>query len=965
MVFFFRIIAKDSKTDELPEVALRRSPATLHSIQEEVAATKVVDATKKKSVSFKDDVTNGGQVNRCENEQSQELINIKNKINNTEPISEKNKSSKTESIKMKFDVSNKNVSIIKSTTSQPSSSVLSIIEKDKADAKQKKKLEKLEKKSRNESLLLQKDTSKDINIVDNSFNNVAIKKEKDEYDFEDDIDEKKLGFLNTFQLTAKRNLKPDYRAKVDSSALAGTNAAIKTTEPSANKRKSKEPVKVSTKKYKFHEMKTVNELSTKTGAGREISFDMSPKPLGSKPSLSKVKNDILQMQQKADAAAEAKATHELVKTITPALVPLKKLEVETPKEPIKVVQAIKPKKLPMLLPKSIDSMMPPPPPPLVSPIPFIIKKSEFKKPAISEISVTRIHDDNRKVYGPKSSVNNVQQKSNSSKTNQSQAPVNCPSNFMSKPTNDVFLSPPPPKQKSNNIQAQQLQNPQPFMRAYGMPKLPKNIPANMVTPYGMRTPFYTPNSPVYSPNSPSYIPNFDAKPQYKYTNPSAYASFLQSMFNCTNNQSGHKSPPPVNKSQPIMNQQQQQNLHQDNNLSRKRMSCESPENSPLSKRKSPSPPQQQLQQQLQQQQIQQQQQNNTESDPKYISILNKINFPSSLSVTITNEQEENKKEHMRNLKQNVVNNNIEIIKLPEAELNLIKNNLASLAATNIALNANVATTDTKVNATEKRKVANEPKKLVAILPAPAPHSGHSPPIANVLSNSKESFQKKFLESLLTASNPSATVQSKLKKTKCETENSDDIKMIKLNEEKKMPALNVTGSKGANAMKIQDNIPNLIAMSRQHPPLFKLPKKPLQAMPPRRQSVCLTTSKHDEEVRASKIQKTKSLTPPPSSSSMSSTSSASPTASAAGFNFKNPSSSAIQFNMMLNGLMSVAAKSNFILPNLPEYANMQRTMMLEQLRQNVEKSNVLLAMQHHQINQLQPPNNDKTNINSKK
>ena len=960
MVFFFRIIAKDSKTDELPEVALRRSPATLHSIQEEVAATKVVDATKKKTVSFKDDVTNGGQVKRCENGQSQELINIKNKINNIEPIPDKNKGSKTESIKMKFDVSNKNVSIIKTTTSQPSSSVLSIIEKDKAEAKQKKRLEKLEKKSRIESL---KETNKDVNNV-NNINNNTIKKEKDEYDFEDDIDEKKLGFLNTFQLQAKRNLKPDFRAKVESTATIATAVASKTTEPSANKRKSKEPVKVSTKKYKFHEMKTVNELSTKTGAGREISFDMSPKPLGSKPSLSKVKNDILQMQQKADAAAEAKATIELVKTITPPMVPLKKVEVETPKEPVKVVQAIKPKKLPMLLPKSIDSMMPPPPPPLVSPIPFIIKKSEFKKPAVSEISVTRIHDDNRKVYGPKSSVNNVQQKSSSSKTNQSQSPVNCPSNFMSKPINDGFLSPPPPKQKSNNVLAQQLQNPQPFMRAFGMPKLPKNIPANMVTPYGMRTPFYTPNSPVYSPNSPSYIPNFDAKPQYKYTNPSAYASFLQSMFNCSNSQVGHKSPPPVNKSQPTMNQQQQQqNLHQD---SRKRSPSESPENSPLAKRKSPSPPQlQQQQQQQHAQQQQQQQQNNKEKDPKYISILNKINFPSSLSVTITNEQEENKKEHMRNLKQNVVNNNIEIIKLPEAELNLIKNNLA-LAATNNASNANVANTDAKVTPTEKRKIATEPKKLVPILPAPAPHSGHSPPIPNALSNSKESFQKKFLESLLTAGSPLATApQSKLKNPKYESENSEDVKMIKLNEEKKMPTLNVTGSKGPNALKTQDNIPNLIAMSRQHPPLFKLPKKPIQAMPPRRQSVCLTTSKHEEEVRASKIQKTKSLTPPPSSSTMSSSSSASPTSSTSGFNYKNSNSSAIQFNMMLNGLMSVAAKSNFIIPNLPEYANIQRTMMLEQLRQNVEKSNVLLAMQHHQINQLQPPNNDKTNTNSKK
>ena len=951
MVFFFRIIAKDSKTDELPEVALRRSPATLHTIQEEALTALKVDATKKKSVSFKDDVTNG-QVNRCENGQSQELINIKTKINNIESMPEKEKVtaivSKTESIKMKFDMSNKNVSIIKSTTSSvPSTSLLTTSDKvDKAEAKQKKKMEKLEKKSRNESLLQQKDSLHINNSVDTSFKNVTIKKEKDEYDFEDDIDEKKLGFLNTFQLTAKRNLKPDYR-QVDCPPPA--LVVVKAGEQSTNKRKNKESVKATTKKYKFHEMKTVNEsnkyLSTKTSAGREISFDMSPKPLGSKPSLSKVKNDILQMQQKA----EVKAMNELVKANqTPVNV---KKDVEKVNEPIKppVVQLIKPKKLPMLLPKSIDSMMPPPPPPLVSPIPFIIKKTEFKKSAISEISVTRIHDDNRKVYGPKSStVNNVVQKL-PSKINQLQPSVSCPSNFMTKQINDGFLSPPPPKQKSNNTQAQQQQqhsNPQPFMRAYGMPKLPKNIPANMVTPYGMRTPFYTPNSPVYSPNSPSYIPNFDAKPQHKYTNPSAYASFLQSMFNHSNNTSLNKSPPPVNKShQTIHNNQQQLQ----DNQTRKRLACESSENAPLTKRKTPSPPQ------------------HNESDPKYISILNKINFPSSLSVTITNEQEENKKEHMRNLKQNVVNNNIEIIKLPEAELNLIKNNLATLAATNITVNANGVALDTKVP-TEKRKLAIEPKKLVSILPAPAPNSTLSPPIANAISNAKESFQKKFLESLLTANSPLAVAQSKLvKKTKSEAENCD--------EEKKMPTLNV--AKSGNAFKVQDNLPNLISIARQHPPLFKLPKKPTQVLPPRRQSVCLTTSKHDDDLRVSKIQKTKSLTPPPtssssSSSSLSSSSTSSAVActssvntSAAGLS-NSSNSSAIQFNMMLNGLMSVAAKSNYILPSLPEYANLQRTMLLEQLRQNVEKSNVLLAMQHHQINQLQPPpNNEKANFNSKK
>ena len=785
MPFFFRIIAKNSKCDELPEVSLRRSPTTtLPNAAEETL-------TKKKSVSFKDEVETVESGNKVASKPSSEKKLTENPPNPP----------RIETIKLKLDVSNNNVSIIKNTSDSTP----------KPEIKHKEK--KKEKKHKHEHSLPKYS-------IDNEKTQPREGK-KDEYEFDDDIDQQKLGFLNTFQLTAKKILDTKLSMRNDSSAKSEctstaaannkNNLSHKPAEHNINKRKSKEPVKTAPKKYKFHEMKSVGEgnkfLFTKTGDGHEITFDMSPKPLGSKPPLSKVKSDIMLAQQRADAKANKEK--EQVKAQ------------ENKEEKSKNIQ-IKPKKLPMLLPKQPvpTAMAPPFPVSAVSPTAFVIKKPEIKKDFVSnEISVTKINDQNHqlRVYGPKTLVKESPQPQNKS--------------------SDGFAQPLPPKKPP----APSHPN---ILKPYGYPiKMPKNIPENMQTPYGCRTPFYV-------PSSPSYTPNFDPKPQFKYANPNAYASFMQSMF-CAPN-AGKISPPVNSPTSPKTPE-----------CAKKRPSSENAANAVPPKRRTPSPTKP------------------AETDSKAISILNKINFPSSLSVTLTNEQEENKKEQLRSQKQSVVNNNIEIIKISEE-----KDAKAKAA-----------------NATPDKKPVNdkksaEPKKLSPILPALVPNPGAllnpaqmlSPPVAKALNESKESFQRAFLESLMSVTNKQQLDKSSIKDSSKEDKKSPEIKS------EEMPK-NLSKNEG---------------------------KKNNSLTPP--------PSKVSDKVAVNSSQ---SVTPPPLSHD--------PTM------FATNAAQAMQLNMMLSAFnAAAAAKSPF---PYTDYANIQRAMLVETLRQNVEKSSALLAM-HHQIQQQQ-------------
>lgn len=957
MPFFFRIIAKNSRSNELPEVSLRRSPTNMTNLNDDQNDTSTNALSKKKSVSFKEDVESsdikaGKDVQKASNVSSNGgsgMSYVGGKNENAEvkksspPTPQQQQPPRVESIKLKFDVSNNNVSIIK-----PDGTTVKTDTKSKKKDKESKKASKFD----NNNFIIENKSP--------SLNN----EKRDEYEFDDEIEKQKLGFLNTFQLTAKKMLmqkntnlsqnnnnnstnKNNNKSSSDSKITSvtkkdentnsknieeGKNLTQKSTgennNSNANKRKSKEPVKAEkAKKYKFHEMKSVSEgskfLFTKTGDGHEITFDMSPKPLGSKPPLSKVKSDILMAQQRADAKA-IQSKNDANNSSD------KNLANKTPQ--------IKPKKLPMLLPKQT------PPtstnvtstfiaPTSMSPTAFVIKKPDVSQKeseiaTTSEISVRKLSDSNHqyRVFGPTSpEVNNKEKEPET----QFKAPK------------EVFAQPLPPKPKVNPLTAPPTTIPvssasKPF--GFG-PKQPKVIPENMQTPYGSRTPFYV-------PSSPSYTPNFDPKPQFKYANPNAYASFMQSMFSPATD----KIPAQINTSQ--SSKIPSVSSTTDSNNSRKRQSNDS---TPiLSKRKSPSPTKS----------------TNTtvpiqptttsvptssssssltavttntsgDTDTKAISILNKISFPSSLSVTLTNEQEENKKEQLRSQKQNV-NNNIEIIKISD-EKEAAKNSKSPSPPKNSNNNAN----EKPENANEKQQIQKklpELKKLSPILPASPNVSSMQPPIlpppavAKALSDSKESFQRAFLESLMSVTNRDKNMDTKNAHRKKEGKNHTTSASPDAYKNKNHSDLESKSDLKKNSNNQDNGMTGTTSSAAQ-------PKKNLSLTPP-------LSKNNTDKLNSSTSSAMKSLTPPPSTPMMLQDHSMfSPQAVAA--------SSAVQFNLMLNALNAAAATGGAPFA-FPDYANIQRTMLLETLRKNVEKSNALLAM-HHQLQQQQQ--NQKTSPNS--
>lgn len=885
MPFFFRIIAKNSKCNELPEVSLRRSPTNLTNLNDSLHDTSTTISTKKKSVSFKEDVEStdikaGKDVQRTSSVSNGSVSNggssRKENVDVKKSPQQQQHQPRVESIKLKFDVSSKNVSIIKSDGTTVKTETKSSKKKDKES----KKASKLDASN----LIIETKSS-------------PVSEKKDEYEFDDEIEKQKLGFLNTFQLTAKKMLvqknstdsKITSLTKKDENVMSGKSSIdegknLTQKSMGENKRKSKDPVKVEkTKKYKFHEMKSVSEgskfLFTKTGDGHEITFDMSPKPLGSKPPLSKVKSDILMAQQRADAKA-IQSKNEASSTVD------KNQANKTPQ--------IKPKKLPMLLPKqppavssnvTSTAMMPPT---SMSPTAFVIKKPDGsqKEPEIattSEISVTKLNDANHqyRVFGPSSPESKPKEKEPESQF---------------KSPRDVFAQPLPPKPKTSSPAAPPVSSPSSTSSAskpFGFaPKQSKNVPENMQTPYGNRTPFYV-------PSSPSYTPNFDLKPQFKYANPNAYASFMQSMFSSPIND---KIPTPISSSPAPKNERKRPST--DTLPVPSKRKSPSPTKSTATTPSSNTPPTTTTST------------NSGDTEAKAISILNKISFPSSLSVTLTNEQEENKKEQLRTQKQNV-NNNIEIIKISDEKEKQAKS----------------PSPPKNEKSEEKQPIQKklpELKKLSPILPAPVNPQSMPPPIlpppavAKALSDSKESFQRAFLESLMSVTNRDKN-----------TEKSGH---------RKKEGKTVDGTAKANKNQLQssdsDTKSDLKKNSSNQDTTAVTPKKNLSLTPP------LSKTNADKANTA-----LKSLTPPPML--MPEHSMFSPQAVAA--------SSAVQFNLMMNALNAAAATSANPFPF--DYANIQRTMLLETLRKNVEKSNALLAMHHQLQQQQQQQQNQKTSPSS--
>lgn len=748
MQFYYRIVKKSSKFDELPEVSLRRSPPTT--------------------------ITNG---DACSNKTTKSFENLSNDKPHSDIQAKKTFNTSNhqtyQPLKIKLSVSNKNVSIISN------------------DAVTHSKDKKLEKKTFNQNQ--KTDSIKKPSLLESTEQKKDDVK-KDEYEFEDDIDQQKLGFLNAFQLTAKKVLE---KSKTEQTSNNNTISILpkKTTNAVSPKRESKETSKISSKKMKFndaigHENKYV--FTKSSTVGHEITFDMSPKPLGNKPTLKEVKNDIMMVKRATDAKINKQSeTKDVISSNND------KIQKE-------VTSQIKPKKLPMLLPKNPTSVFPSPVSTnntnMLAPS-FIMSKPDIKKDFPSkEISLTKINpSQNHRVYGPKSPAKVTPYQNTSNEFKKSEG----------------FLQPLPPKPKSNALPP--MAQPTNILKPYGSPiKMPKNIPENMQTPYGCRTPFYV-------PSSPSYTPNFDAKPQFKYANPNAYASFMQSMFS------------------PAAPEKSLTNIEQ----SKKRSAPNEITTIVPNKKKSLSPG------------------TSVDSDSNKMCILNKINFPSSLSVTLTNEQEENKKEQLRTCKQNVVNNNIEIIKISEDK------DLKTAGVVASPSNAE------KKNAVIDHK--NESKVTNSTSPKSNSINNLSIPTSKTqtVKEPRDGFQRAFLDSISTA----AKHQNDPKKK-------DEVK----------------SKDGQQEKKDMDFFKKNIEVHSN--PKNSEMKKNISLTPPP------TSLKQSNDKVSNKV--AKSLTPPP---------------------------------MNQDSLIAANAALNLMLLNsvYPDFSQLQKTIMMETLRQNL----ALHQLQHQQ------------------
>lgn len=421
MAFYYRIVKKCTLNNELPEISLRRSPPT---------------PMIKPSSSIGKDIKTPSPQSHLNSKSNSESANNYAKVTN---------STHQEPISIKLSLVNKNVSIIPNNHS--------------SDAKMQSEVNRKTSEKQGSQVNERKITSAPQPPVHHF--------KKDEYDFEDELEQQKLGFLNTLQLTSKKSLNATVKSNANNSSMN-----VPTTSPTASKRKSNEIDKFHfDKKPKVPETKhssTDNKfLFTKKAAGHEISFDMSPKPLGFKPSLEKMKNDILMVKNAADVKAHVKKIDSTKAAMSSAK------EIVPPKA----------KKLPMLLPKSAthsetrfnDGRMKPPTT-CSSPTAFFIKKPLVKNdlPSSKEISVTKIEDQNPhlQVYGPKSPAN-TKERDNYSNDRKSDG---------------GFVQPLPPKPKFSSPTS--MNNPKhagAVSSAFQATASKLNAPLQL---YACRTPFY-------------------------------------------------------------------------------------------------------------------------------------------------------------------------------------------------------------------------------------------------------------------------------------------------------------------------------------------------------------------------------------------------------------------------------------------------------------------------------------------
>ncbi|KFB36487.1 AGAP006403-PA-like protein [Anopheles sinensis] len=268
-------------------------------------------------------------------------------------------------------------------------------------------------------------------------------------------------------------------------------------------------------------------------------------------------------------------------------------------------------------------------------------------------------------------------------------------------------------------------------------------------PAGSRTPIpsYS-NSPSYSPDSPGYNPNLNISTnKFKYANPTAFSNYMQNMM--SDRKPGSTSPPtPLGGASPSPTSSPSPPHQQDvlppatkkvpsstttPSADRKRpASAISPDTTTKSSSPVEQPP---------------------EKQPKVQSLLNKINIPSSLSITLATEEDEVARQTARKLSENdPTNNYIEIVKLPE-----------------IPISEAVTSTDRK---SPPAPAAAAPKTApISSLSPPGPPAIQVLPVTTAPTSTTtataspsfppvvDTFQKKFMESINANSKPTKVPKS--------------------------------------------------------------------------------------------------------------------------------------------------------------------------------------------------------------
>lgn len=606
----------------------------------------------------------------------------------------------------------------------------------------------------------------------------------------DEIDEKKSKFLNSICLTPRKSMSPEVKEKpadeksvsptekklpTDKKKLAKAPKAAKTSDKFAlpavvkqkleriqdgksSKRKSREPIKNITKKCRSESpcLQRISEAVLKPIKSKTppllakdaptISFALAPFPIGSAGLKTATKPSPMHNSTGTSTAAPTMSSPSMVRPIvTPAAPsnppPLKILDFWSPKEPKpQVISQPKHK-----LPNADQNKM-------IWSGPFKVPSKPAKESPVKKPSA--VDANNKSTVKKPIIVNNVQRPTQ----------ADTPRPLMAKARgahSTTKLTPILPKlapaMKSDRIAsnntvrlgagteikeitaANARQNDvkiygpglnmpygscsPAYVPSYPSPSILNYALMNSAAPVSSRpdlhfTPIYSANLPSYAPNSPNYAPAFTVPnvPTNKYTNRQSPAAGGP----LTNG-----GPKPLS---PLANVDKKPAVKVENDMKNhtKSMDINKHMNGTT---KSASPEKMPMKRTLAEAIVSATKPTDKDKDPKVQSLLNScnINFPSSLSITLTSEENDptsNNPLFNRTKHQSPVNNFIEIVKLPDIpadEANKISKGTAT-SPKPMVISDKCSSSDIKAIVNELNNKANEAKRL-----ALSPNKSIAPP----------------------------------------------------------------------------------------------------------------------------------------------------------------------------------------------------------------------------------------------